>query len=214
MKLPAHLPAPYLVHERDTDQYGYAAFDGNYYWVPGTGRERVNVFAYADRLKIYQRSECLAEYALPADGVRNQTFSPEGMAKPARQPKNRRQPAQEEEKRLRAMSETVDGYLNFALQSGLQQHRFLRDLFALSRRLTPAVFVRTIERALRYRITDLATLRRIARLSLSQQEFPLSGVEIDASFRERDTYQQGHLTDAPDFHLYDQLLDEQEDSDG
>ena len=55
---------------------------------------------------------------------------------------------------------------------------------------------------------------RIARLSLSQQEFPLSGVEIDASFRERDTYQQGHLTDAPDFHLYDQLLDEQEDSDG
>src|SRR5579871_3341158 len=26
VKLSAHLPAPYLVHERDTDQYGYAAF--------------------------------------------------------------------------------------------------------------------------------------------------------------------------------------------
>ena len=32
VKLPAQLPAPYLAHERDTDQYGYAAFDGNYYW--------------------------------------------------------------------------------------------------------------------------------------------------------------------------------------
>ena len=29
VKLPAHLPAPYRVHERETDQYGYAAFDGN-----------------------------------------------------------------------------------------------------------------------------------------------------------------------------------------
>src|SRR3990172_7201737 len=27
VKLPAHLPAPYLVHERDTDQYGYGGFD-------------------------------------------------------------------------------------------------------------------------------------------------------------------------------------------
>src|SRR5436853_1983332 len=27
--LPAHLPAPYCVHERGTDQYGYAAFKGN-----------------------------------------------------------------------------------------------------------------------------------------------------------------------------------------
>jgi len=31
VKVPAHLPSPYLVHERGTDQYGYAAFDGNYY---------------------------------------------------------------------------------------------------------------------------------------------------------------------------------------
>src|SRR5438034_4012487 len=32
--LPAHLPAPYLCHERKTDQYGYVPFDGNYYWIP------------------------------------------------------------------------------------------------------------------------------------------------------------------------------------
>src|SRR5215471_2691044 len=214
VKLPAHLPAPYLVHERDTDQYGYAAFDGNYYWVPGTSREEVNVFEYADRLKIYQHGHCVAEYALPADGVRNHVFSPEGMPRPARQPNNRKQPAQEEEKRLRAMSATVDGYLNFALHAGVQQHRFLRELFTLSCRMTPAVFIETIDRALRYRITDIETLRRIARLSISQQEFQLSGVEVDESFRQREAYQQGHLTDAPDFGLYDQMLDDQEGNDG
>jgi transposase len=214
VKLPAHLPAPYLVHERDTDQYGYTAFDGNYYWVPGTSRVEVKVFEYADRMKIYQRGQCVAEYALPADGVRNHVFSPEGMPQPARQPKNRKQPAQEEEKRLRAMSTTVDGYLNFALHAGVQPQRFLRELFALSRRMTAAVFIETMSRALHYRITDIETLRRMARLSISQQEFQLSGVEVDESFRQREAYQQGHLTDAPDFGLYDQMLDDEEGNDG
>src|SRR5258708_23213143 len=214
VKLPAHLPAPYLVHERDTDQYGYAAFDGNYYWVPGTSRGEVNVFEYADRLKIYQRGQCVAEYVLPADGVRNQVFSPPGMPRPARQPQNRQQPAQEEEKRLRAMSATVDSYLNFALHSGVQAPRFLRDLYALSCRVTAAVFLETIERALHYRITDIETLRRIARLSITQQEFQFSAVEVDENFRQREAYQQGHLTDAPDFDLYDQLLDDTEGADG
>jgi hypothetical protein len=214
VKLPVHLPAPYLVHERNTDQYGYAAFDGNYYWVPGTRREEVNVFEYADRLNIYQHRQCVAEYALPADGIRNHAFSPAGMPRSARQPRNRKQPAEEEEKRLRAMSATVDGYLNFALHAGVQPQRFLRELFALSGRVTAAVFLETIERALHYRITDTETLRRIARLSISQQEFQVGGVEVDESFRQRDTYQQGHLTDAPDFGLYDQMLDDKEGNDG
>jgi hypothetical protein len=214
VKLPAQLPAPYLVHERDTDQYGYTAFDGNYYWVPGTSRVEVKVFEYADRMKIYQRGQWVAEYALPADGVRNHVFSPEGLPQSARQPKNRKQPAQEEEQRLRAMSTTVDGYLNFALHAGVQPQRFLRELFALSRRMTAAVFIETMSRALHYRITDIETPRRMARLSISQQEFQLSGVEVDESFRQREAYQQGHLTDAPDFGLYDQMLDDQGDNDG
>src|SRR6266540_928903 len=122
VKLSPHLPPPYLVHERATDQYGYTSFDGNYYWVPGTKRDDVKVLEYSDRLKIYPvrkcpaeypDRKCLAEYLLPAHGVRNQLFSPEGMPKPQRQPNNRRRPTQEEEKRLRAMSQTVDAYLDF-----------------------------------------------------------------------------------------------------
>src|SRR5207249_139950 len=83
------------------------------------------------------------------------------------------------------------------LHAGVQPQRFLRELFALSCRVTAAVFIQTIERALRYRITDIETLRRIARLSISQQEFQLSGVEVDESFRQREAYQQGHLTGWP-----------------
>jgi hypothetical protein len=35
-KMSGYVPAPYLVHKRGTDQYGYASFDGNFYWIPGT----------------------------------------------------------------------------------------------------------------------------------------------------------------------------------
>jgi hypothetical protein len=73
-----------------------------------------------------------------------------------------------------------------------------------------------VERALRYRISDLGTLERIARLWLRQGEMPLPGAEVDESFQEREAYQQGRLTDAPDFSTYDQMLEEaeEEENDG
>jgi hypothetical protein len=44
----------------------------------------------------------------------------------------------------------VAAYVDFALQTpGIQRHRYLRELFALSRHVTPSVFVETLSRALR-----------------------------------------------------------------
>jgi hypothetical protein len=212
IELPPHLPAPYLLHERDTDQYGYLALGGNYYWVPGTKRETVKALEYADRLRLCLGSVCVAEYPLPADGVRNAQFSPPGQPAPPGNAHNRRQPTQEEEKRLRAISPRVDAYLTFALKpQGIPRHRFIRECFALSRQMTAALFIQTVERALRYRIADLETLRRIAQLYLTQGEAKLPSAAVDEGFRERDAYRQGHLTDTPDLSRYDHML---EDDDG
>jgi transposase len=208
IELPPHLPAPYLLHERDTDQYGYVALGGNYYWVPGTKREPVKVLEYSDRLRLGLGTACLAEYPLPADGVRNAQFSPPGQPAPPGNAHNRRQPTQEEEKRLRALSPSVDAYLTFALKpQGIPRHRFIRELFALSRQLIAPLFVQTVERALHYRIANLETLRRIAQLYLTQGEAHLPSVAVDEGFRDRDAYRQGHLTDAPDFSRYDNMLE-------
>ena len=166
-----HLPAPYQAHQRGTDQYGYVAFAANYYWVPGTRRDDVKVLQYADRLKIFQQSTCLAEYPLPADGVRGQHYSPPGQPQPRHQPKNRHRDAQQEEQRLRALGREVAAYLDFALKApGVQRHRFTRELFALSRKVTPGVLIKCAQRALHYRIVDLATVRRIAWLCISQED--------------------------------------------
>jgi len=213
--LPAYLPAPYQVHERGTDQYGYAPFGGNYYWVPGTKREEVKILEYNQHLKIYQGRKCVMEYPLPADGTHNQLITPPEMPSPDRQPKDRRRPTTEEEKRLRALSPVVDGYLDLVLKSAgdSRRHQFIRDLFALSRSLPAPLFLQTVERALHYGIRDRATLPRIARLLLSQGQLPLFTAEVDESFCERQAYQQGRLTEAPDFSLYDQMLEDPDDQD-
>ena len=80
---------------------------------------------------------------------------------------------------------------------GVQRHRFTRELFALSRKLTSEVFRKTAHRAHRYRIVELATLRRIAWLCLSQEEDVLPEPEVDEDFRQRPAYQEGYLTDHP-----------------
>lgn len=207
-ELSAHLPAPYLVHERSTDQYGYAALGSNFYWVPGTDRDQVRVLEYSDRLKIYRRGELLAEYALAAQGVTNQCFTPEGFSKPQREPKNRRHPTAEEEKRLRAMGEAAGAYLDFALKPmGAERHRFLRELFRLALEMTPALFLKTLERALKYRITTIETLRRIAIMYLGEGDETLPPAEVDESLKERDAYVEGCLTDLPDLRSYDDLLE-------
>jgi transposase len=211
-ELSRHLPAPYQEHLRGTDQYGYVAFGANYYWVPGSRRDDVKVLQYADHLKIFLRQTQLAEYPLPPDGVRDQRYSPPGQPRPTHGPKNRHHDARREEQRLRALGDEVAAYLDFALQSpGIQRHRFTRELFAFSRQVTHEVFLKTAQRARRYRILDLATVRRIAWLCMGQDEGLLPQADVDEDFRQRPAYQEGCLTDQPDLSVYDQLFQDQDD---
>jgi hypothetical protein len=192
------------------------AFGANYYWVPGTRREDVKVIQYAECLKIFRNCDCLAQYPPPPDGTRDQHYSPPGQPTPRHQPKNRHRHAQLEEQRLRLLGDEVSAYLDFALAApGVQRHRFTRELFALSCQLTSDVFRQTACRAHRYRIVELATLRRIAWLCLTQEDDVVPEVELDEDFRQRPAYQEGFLTDQPDLSAYDQLnnKDKEEDDD-
>ena len=207
--LPPYIEPPYRVHQRGTDQYGYASVDGNYYWVPGTSNEDVKVLEYGDGLKMYRRRELLAEYPLPPDGVKNQKFSPEGIAPPKYQPKHRRKPTVQEENTLRAVSNEVAAYLDFALEpKGIRKHRFIREFYQLYRKLALPVFLQTVERALKYRITEMETLERIAVLYLSHGRYETPFVDIDEEFQTRPSYLEGRLCDDVDLSIYDKMLDE------
>lgn len=202
-ELPPHLPAPYQRLDRGVDEYGYVAFDGNYYWVPGTGRGDVMVLRYESHIEIYQFGQRLMDYPLAPDGVKNQQVNPPGEPASRYKPRHRTQPSHEEEKRLRAMDPAVGAYVDFLLETpGLLRHQCLRRLLALSQRMTPELFVRSVQRAHRYRITSLETLLKIALLYLKQGLGELPTPLVDETFRERPAYLEGSLTDSPDLSKY------------
>jgi len=208
IRLPAHLPRPYRTVMRRTDQYGYIAFEGNYYYVPGSRRDQIKVLVYSNRIKLYQRSEYLIEYPLPAEAVNNTLFSPPGQPRPRYHPNNRKRPTQQEEQHLRNLSKSVSAYLDFALNpKGIARHQLLRKLYGLSRKMNETLFIASIERAYTYKIIDIATIERIAALQMTEAvEMPVP--EVDEDFRRRDAYLQGRLTDPPELWKYDQHIQE------
>ncbi|SRR6266851_6498623 len=207
-QLSAYLPAPYRVHDRGTDQYGYVCFGANYFWVPGTSRASVKVLEYSERLKIYQARECLAEYPLPADGVKDGQFNPPGLPAPRHHAHNRRHPTQAEEKHLRGLDPAVNAYLDFALPTkGIQRHEYIRKLLALSRKMSADLFFKSLERARKYRINSVETIERIALLYLQQGSGELPLAPVDETFRQREAYQEGSLTEPPDLSIYQEPLE-------
>lgn len=216
-KLPPMIPPPYQPLQRVTDQYGYIAVNGNYYWVPGDALGTVTILLYSDHLKIYRQRTCLANYPLPQEGVKNQKFSPPGEPAPRHQPRNRKKPTLEEERRLRAVSPVVATYLDQVLAPmGKQRHHFVRQLHGLYRKLAEPLFVQTLQRALDYRIREFPTLERIAQLLLREGQYSLPEVSVDAAsvdaeLQQRDAYREGCWSDPADLSRYDRLLGEEED---
>jgi hypothetical protein len=206
------VPAPSLVLERGTDQYGYASFDGNYYWIPGTKRHDVKILQYAQHLTIYRNRKLLGRYRIPPDGVKNRRIPPEGQQISPYMPKNRKKPTTKQENILRAAAKQIDDYLTFAIKNGVKQkHRFIRALYGLYRKMALEVFIKTVNRALKYRITDIKTVERIATLQLTAENFQLPLPQIDRQLEKRDAYIEGYFADEVDLSVYDKTEEEEED---
>jgi transposase len=204
-KLPPYVEPPYLDHIRGTDQYGYCAFAGNYYWIPGTSRPSVKVLQYSDFIRIYHNRKLLITYPLPPHGTKNKKFSPKGLPAPKHGPANRRRPPALEEKCLRQAAEPINSYLNFALkEKGIGRNRFIRQLYALYQKTTRSLFVEAVQRALKYRVADILVIERIIILVMRNNHYQEPFVTVDPDYENRKTYLEGCLTDEIDPSLYDE----------
>ena len=204
-KLPDYLAAPYQPHQRVLDCYGYLAFDGNYYWVPDEPGTRpgskVDILQYAGDLKIFpcgvSSGRSSLSYPLPAFGTQNQRFAPAGAKRNPYLPRQFKQSSQEEEKLLRALDPMCSEYLDFIqANSGMQQKpKFIRGLYGLSRKIASPLFMATLQRALRYKVSNLAALERISR-QLLQNKLPDFTEEpaLIQDYEQREAYQAGRFS--------------------
>jgi transposase len=195
--LPGFIEPPYRSHLREIDQYGYVAFDANYYWVPGKLRGKASVIEYPDRIKIFAAQQPPVEYPLPAWGLRNQKFSPQGVSTTPYEPRHLQKPCHDEERHLRALGSQVEAYLDFVRSgdSGVtQKSKFIRELYGLFRNTAPGLFIATITRALEYRLANIERLQRISYQLMHKDLYHIPEVTLKTDYEERRTYQEGRFS--------------------
>jgi transposase len=215
-KIPPFVQPPYLQHDRDVDQYGYSQFEGNFYWIPGASLEKVLILQYSHSIKIYRHRSLLTEYLLPPFGTKNQKFKPPGAPENPYEPQNRRKNLEDEEKKLRAISPEVDSFIEFVTtQPGSLQFKqtFIRKLYRLHQSISRELLTKTLERAKKYRVTDVTTIERIATQLMKQEIYQLPLFDTVEEFENREAYQEGKLTDEPDLTRFDDQTDSQDDED-
>jgi transposase len=214
LRLPSYLQPPYQQHQRIVDDYGYAALDANYYWVPEGVRGTVCLIEYAKSLAIYQANRKLIDYPLPTAEVKNKEFSPPDRPVPSRGPHNRRYGCAEEQQKLRRLGEICTRYLDYLDSPRCPAHgkaKLVRDLYRLSRKLEPQLFLKTIERALHYQITSLNSLERIASQLLCQDLPTLPPPLAAQDYETRSSYQAGRFSAEADLSAYQRLLEDEQD---
>lgn len=209
VRLPEGLIAPYRKHERPTDRKGYVALHANYYWVPGIkAHETMQLIEYPDRLKIYRHHECVADYALVSAEERGKKSRPEGVTGVPERPQHDKSGSDEEEKRLRVISESVSQYLDWIKKTPGRvryHHRFMIALYALSQRMTTSLFIAAIDQARLHGIAEIDSICRIAEIILrTQGKNDPDWLKAPAGddYLNRQSYNDGRFSDEPGLSTY------------
>lgn len=224
IKLPGYIMAPYQDHHRLLDQYGYIAFKANYYWVPKESKRNAAFIEYSDTIKIFPKDNNnkplpSLQYPLPEADIRNKTFKPDGVNTNPYQPNNRKKPSHEEERRIRDIGSICCDYVDFIKSKQcniVQKPRFLRELYRLSKKMTPSLLLAAIERALKYHVTTIDGLLRISTQLMKKDLYDLPETYLEEDdYQQRDTYQQGRFSDETEIqYIFDANQQEEYSSDG
>jgi hypothetical protein len=73
------------------------------------------------------------------------------------------------------------------------------------------VFIKTVKRALKYRIADIGTVERIAVLQLQNSDIQIPMPVVDEHFKSRQAYIDGCFADETDLDIYDRLTGQEDD---
>jgi hypothetical protein len=214
VKLPAYVEPPYKEHIRGVDQYGYVAIDGNFYWVPEKVHGKLTVIEYEKSISIYHSHRKLQDYPLPPEGVKNTPFAPPGVTPPHQAPRSRKYGCKEEEKRLRQMGSPCFEYVDYIQSASCKipyKPKFIRELHRLAKKMSSALFLKTVERALHYHIDSIASVERIAEQLVRNEVRQLPEIPLPDRYESRKSYQEGRFSAEADLNRYNELMEEQED---
>ncbi|MCP4705505.1 MAG: transposase family protein [candidate division Zixibacteria bacterium] len=166
VKLSQYISSPYRPHERLVDNYGYIAFNSNFYWVPKTVGKRIKVIEYAKHIDFFEKKKLLISYELPDEEIKNEVFVPKNIPKlPHYKPNNRKKGCYNEEKILRQEDNIIAQYIDFvkSKKSNIAlKPKFIRQLYTMKKRTSTTLFIQIIHRAFEYQVNSIDRVHAIA----------------------------------------------------
>lgn len=207
LRLPEFIHPPSRPHRRIIDQYGYVAFEGNFYWVPPTRATEVTLIQYANRIAVYESPHhCLIKHQCFDELTKSQVTTPSDGTKPSRgkKPKNIKHEYRYQQQELEKIDAVVKEYTDFILSkdSGVcHKGKYIRQLHAVTRKTTPELFTAAIQRALTYKITSIHQLYNIFSQILKQPLDQFLTSESLGAYEERPEYMEGRFTQENDLEL-------------
>jgi hypothetical protein len=209
--LPGWMEAPYESYERVIDEYGYVAYEGNYYWVPQTEIKEIKIIRYEQKIKIFTSLKEYKEYTLPEPGTHNQEFGKENAPPFHPQPKSMKKSCDIEEEKLRAMGPAVTTYLDWLINSKVRtKSKLIRELYLLSQKISVSLFTEVLENALLYQVTSLEVLRDSAVQKLHLCVLPPVENLNYGDYTDREAYQEGRFSQERQMDFYSELTEPSE----
>lgn len=200
-RLPEFIHPPCCHHKRSIDQYGYIAFNGNYYWVPPTSVKEVTLVQYADTIAIFDAiHHRLIEHRLFDELTKNKVTESQDKKSSLRrktQPNNIKRQCKNEEDALKKMGGSIAEYVDFVTsnQSGIAQRgRYIRSLYAVMKKTTPQLFVMAIQRALTYKVNTIQQLYTIFSEILKQPLHEKPSTQTIGEYEKRPEYRDGQFS--------------------
>ena len=105
-------------------------------------------------------------------------------------------------------------YLDYILSPACKIHykpKFVRQLYRLSTQMSSSLFLRTIRRALKYHISSVDSLKRIAALFMHNELSPPPTTPQWEPYEDRATYRHGRFSSEADLQHYQRLLEDHDE---
>lgn len=205
-RIPELIEPPYREHERTTDRKGYVPLRANFYLVPGARpREDLRLIEYPDKVKIFRRHDLVIEYPIVSEDQRGEKRRPPGAPIIPERPQNDKITSNDEDRKLRALGNTVVRYLDWLAANPERvryRHRFVRELYGLSRRLAPSVLLAALEQAYIYGIAEMDSIERIAAMILrtgsDNADIAMDLPTPNYDYLNRESYREGRFSEEAD----------------
>jgi len=75
-----------------------------------------------------------------------------------------------------------------------QKQKLIRELYYISRKVTKNIFLKVIERALKYKVSDIGSINQMIGQIIQNEVYVEPDITADQSFMNREAYQQGRFS--------------------